>query len=91
MADYKYFAAIDGQAVELGRIQHDGSARSRAANFSGTTPGGVRMACERMVEMKKNPSRHACDGRCVHAKGFLCECSCGGRNHGAGDADRKAA
>jgi hypothetical protein len=23
-----------------------------------------------------------CDDRCVYAKGNLCECSCGGKNHG---------
>lgn len=23
-----------------------------------------------------------CDARCTHAKGFQCECSCGGENHG---------
>ena len=22
-----------------------------------------------------------CDARCTHAKGFTCECSCGGENH----------
>lgn len=25
-----------------------------------------------------------CNAKCTHAKGFSCECSCGGRNHGAG-------
>jgi hypothetical protein len=25
-----------------------------------------------------------CDGRCTHAKGSNCECSCGGKNHGSG-------
>jgi hypothetical protein len=25
-----------------------------------------------------------CDARCTHAKGFNCECSCGGENHGRG-------
>lgn len=25
-----------------------------------------------------------CDARCTHAKGFKCECSCGGENHGKG-------
>lgn len=25
-----------------------------------------------------------CDGRCTHAKGHECECSCGGKNHGSG-------
>lgn len=26
---------------------------------------------------------HRCDARCLHAKGATCECSCGGKNHGA--------
>src|SRR5688572_14840449 len=26
----------------------------------------------------------ACDGRCTHAKGPNCDCSCGGKNHGTG-------
>ena len=25
-----------------------------------------------------------CDARCTHAKGFNCECSCGGENHATG-------
>ena len=28
---------------------------------------------------------HTCDARCMYATGKLCECSCGGRNHGAGN------
>ena len=24
-----------------------------------------------------------CDARCTHAKGFICDCSCGGKNHGS--------
>ena len=39
----------------------------------------------RIIEYKSNPSLHKCDGRCLHAKGRTCECSCGGRNHGAGN------
>lgn len=27
---------------------------------------------------------HKCDARCTSAKGHSCECSCGGKNHGAG-------
>lgn len=38
----------------------------------------------RKVHFKKNPSLHKCDARCVNAKGHSCECSCGGKNHGAG-------
>lgn len=26
----------------------------------------------------------ACDARCLSSKGHRCECSCGGKNHGAG-------
>jgi hypothetical protein len=25
-----------------------------------------------------------CDARCIHAKGFKCECSCSGENHASG-------
>jgi hypothetical protein len=28
--------------------------------------------------------RCACDGKCTHAKGPNCDCSCGGHNHGKG-------
>lgn len=26
---------------------------------------------------------HKCDAKCLAAKGFLCECACGGKNHGS--------
>lgn len=29
-------------------------------------------------------TEHKCDVRCTEAKGFRCECSCGGKNHGQG-------
>jgi hypothetical protein len=38
----------------------------------------------RTIFFKKNPSLHKCDARCLNAKGHNCECSCGGKNHGAG-------
>lgn len=28
--------------------------------------------------------RHRCDARCYNAKGGVCECCCGGVNHGRG-------
>lgn len=36
----------------------------------------------RKIEYKDYPSLHKCDGRCMSAKGPVCECSCGGKNHG---------
>jgi hypothetical protein len=38
----------------------------------------------RKIEFKSNPSLHKCDARCQSAKGGSCECSCGGKFHGAG-------
>jgi hypothetical protein len=44
------------------------------------------VVAERAIEYKSNPSRHACDARCLNATGRImkCECSCGGKNHGRG-------
>jgi hypothetical protein len=39
----------------------------------------------RVIDFKSNPSLHKCDARCRHAKGNCCECSCGGKFHGAGE------
>lgn len=45
---------------------------------------GPVLPVERAINFKSNPSRHACDARCMNASGrtMNCECSCGGRNHG---------
>jgi hypothetical protein len=42
------------------------------------------MPVTRVIFFKSNPSLHKCDARCTNAKGHNCECSCGGKNHGAG-------
>lgn len=49
-------------------------ARCRACNAE----IGVKPVHGKLSERKK------CDARCMHAKGFSCECSCAGENHGAG-------
>lgn len=46
---------------------------------------------ERMGRVRKTcfgdvSSRCKCDARCTHASGPSCDCSCGGKNHGAGAA-----
>jgi hypothetical protein len=85
MATFKYFADLDGQTVQLANVWHDGHVRSTAEHFSGALPDGTRVKCTRMIERKSNPSLHQCGPRCVAARGFLCECSCGGKNHGKGN------
>ena len=44
----------------------------------------VMLPVTRSVKFKSNPSLHKCDARCMNAKGHSCECSCHGKNHGAG-------
>lgn len=84
MADFRYFAEINGQTVRLTSIQHDGAVSTKASHFSGLTPDGVRVQATRAIQRKNNPSLHECGPKCVAAKGHLCECSCGGKNHGKG-------
>lgn len=90
--NYRYFATQDGQPVELTNVFHD------KGKFRGLPVGTVQtyskeagwfgqyVAAERVIEFKKNPSRHECDARCLNATGRVmkCECSCGGKNHGRG-------
>jgi hypothetical protein len=83
MATFRYFATQDGIIVELSGVYHSGQG-SKANQFTGRAPNGQRMVCDRKIERKNNPSMHQCDGRCLNATGFLCECSCRGKNHGAG-------
>lgn len=84
MAQIKYFADRDGQAVELTRIWHDGAVSTKAKHFFGYTPDGERVQATRKIEYKSFPSKHECGPRCINATGFLCECACGGKNHGKG-------
>lgn len=42
-------------------------------------------------ELKAKRNDTKCDARCTEAKGHCCECSCGGKNHGAGDVEAVAA
>lgn len=85
MATFRYFADLNGETIQLANVWHDGHVSTKAAHFIGTAPDGSKMNATRKIERKRNPSQHKCDGRCLNATGFLCECSCGGKNHGAGN------
>ncbi|GLK86651.1 hypothetical protein [Ancylobacter defluvii] len=86
MAKYRYFADLDGETTQLLRVRHDGGVSTKAQSFIGFTEDGRELRATRMIEMKRLPSRHACDARCQNATGRImkCECACGGRNHGRG-------
>lgn len=47
----------------------------------GTIENMGRVEGDRLVKFEE---RCACDGRCTGARGPVCECSCGGKNHGTG-------
>jgi hypothetical protein len=83
-ANFRYFATHNGEVVRLDKVHHDGHISTKAHHFTGLTPDGTRVTAERAIEFKSNPSLHKCDARCTNAKGFKCECSCGGKNHGKG-------
>lgn len=96
MATYKYFANCGGEQVELLDVHYNPQQFFGviSGNLRWLKKKPYRMAgrCEkcgwlhvaqREIEWKKDPSLHRCDGRCMSAKGFSCECSCGGKNHGA--------
>ena len=75
-----------GQPVRLANPYHDGAMSTAVAHFRGRCEAGHDHQAARRVEYKAQPSRHACDARCVHATGRVmrCECSCGGLFHGRG-------
>lgn len=50
----------------------------------GKNADGVLVPVTRKIFRKANPSMHVCGAKCRHAKGHDCECSCGGKHHGAG-------
>jgi len=91
MASFRYFAEQNGQTVELSRVGHDGAVSTKACHFMGFAPDGTKLQATRKVQIKSNPSLHKCSDRCVSAKGWLCECECGGKNHGAGSFIAEAA
>lgn len=45
---------------------------------------GAAHPSQRRIFYAKKPSMHVCNAKCMGAAGHDCECSCGGKNHGAG-------
>lgn len=91
MSKFKYFAEVNGQTIEFARVDYrpidpkKPYGPNAIASF-GYVKGTGWVKVDRKVEYKSNPSRHICDARCMNATGknMICECSCGGKNHGKG-------
>jgi hypothetical protein len=55
------------------------------AEFGRTKAPIIRCTCGGTMGGKRivsTMSEHKCDARCTHSRGHVCECSCGGENHG---------
>lgn len=56
--------------------------------YVGVAAGGADrriLPVTRKIEYKANPSLHACNAKCMNGKcNGVCECRCGGQNHGRG-------
>ena len=100
MATIKYFNDTNGEAQEL-KCAYGMSNKEFAAKFPGVKglrydgysmwvgypisgPGGA-VPVTRKIEMKRFPSKHECNSKCLNGKhNGTCECQCGGANHGRG-------
>lgn len=97
MANIKYFGDIGGEALALRSIHGMGNKefRARWPGVKGMRSDGYEMLVghsdsgvqpvTRKIEYKSRPSLHTCNAKCLNGKhNGVCECQCGGRNHGAG-------
>jgi len=94
----KWFSDFQGETVEV--AHYDLMTKSKFAELFPNVKGvsydsfqkivgkhpvtGQIIPITRKIDFKCNPSLHKCDARCRNAKGKNCECSCRGKNHGAG-------
>lgn len=65
---------VDGYSMRVGYAAGPGNAAR-----------GMELPMTRAIEMKRFPSRHECNAKCLNGKhNGACECQCGGKNHGRG-------
>lgn len=99
MSTFKYFFdALDGTTTELRGLTSVSVQECRAA-FPGVralrmdgysvkmahAEGGQLFPVTRAIEYKARPSLHTCNAKCLNGKCTgICECRCGGKNHGRG-------
>lgn len=98
MANFKYFFDKDGLTEELQDVQlvRRETRTALIAAFPGMkirrlgmeiwvgkTSDGFEVPVTRQIEYKSRPSLHKCDSRCMNGRcNGVCECRCGGKNHG---------
>jgi len=99
MANIINFSDITGEAVELIYVTSiaNNEFASRFPGVKGMRYDGYSiwvgrasatsplLPVTRKIEYKSQPSKHECNAKCINGKHTgVCECRCGGKNHGAG-------
>lgn len=91
----KYFHQADQltniQQVPVAQFRAMGGVTSKAnwvdsfKRLVGVNAQGQLVPVQRSIEYKKQPSLHVCNAKCLNGKfNGVCECQCGGQNHGLG-------
>lgn len=99
MADIRYFSDFNGSTIECDYVtaisnqefairfpdvigmRYDGYTKW----VGRTNDSDIYTPITRKIEYKSQPSKHQCNAKCLNGKiNGVCECSCGGKNHGHG-------
>ena len=99
MANIKNFSDYTGEALALSFVTAIANVEF-AARFPGVKGlrydgytmwvgkvegSNTLLPVTRKIEYKSFPSKHECNTKCLNGKhNGVCECKCGGKNHGAG-------
>ena len=76
-------AMPNAQFFALGGIKSRANRYDSFNRLVGIASDGTLRPVERAIQFKRFPSRHVCSSKCVNGKPYgVCECSCGGKNHG---------
>lgn len=88
MANYRFFNGAT-ELKKVGRFVENsdklfGIDPANPPVWNGTKYVGY-VPVERAIKYKSNPSKHECDAKCLNGSvRGVCECRCGGKNHGVG-------
>jgi len=76
---------MNAEFVALGGVKSSANRYDSFQRLAGKTADGRVLPVERKIEYKKFPSLHECNAKCLNGKhDGVCECQCGGKNHGLG-------
>lgn len=72
--------------VRIGEVHYTANGWTNCFGMIALVCPGCGMARAAEPVRGKYSAKHKCGARCLSATGTTCECSCAGKNHGAGHA-----